>query len=122
MNINDVVSMYISLRDQKSQLKAEYEAQVAPVQQQMDKIEAILLAKLDEAGVDSMKCPDGTCYVSVRNTASVADREIFMGHVVENQEYELLEVRASKAAVEQYVEQHQGELPPGINWSSERVV
>lgn len=122
MNINEVVSMYIALRDEKAALKADYEALVAPVQTRMDNIEAVLLAKLDEAGAESIKCAEGTCYISTRTSASVGDRDAFMSHVVDENDWPLLEVRASKSAVEQYVSQHNGELPPGINWSAERVV
>ena len=122
MNINDVVSKYIALRDEKAALKAEYEEKLAPVVEQMDMIEIALLAKMDEAGADSIKCADGTCYISTRTSASVADRDSFMAHVLENEEWPLLEVRASKAAVEQYIEEHGGQLPPGVDWSAVRVV
>lgn len=122
MNINEVVNMYIKLRDEKAQLKVEYEELVGPVQAQMDRIEVILLAKLDEAGAESIKCAEGTCYISTRTSAPVEDRNEFMQHVVEKQDWALLEVRASKDAVKQYIELNGGALPPGLKWTAERVV
>jgi hypothetical protein len=53
---------------------------------------------------------------------SVADKESFMEFVKANNEWPLLEVRCAKNNVEAFIEQHNGELPPGINWSVERVV
>lgn len=122
MNVAEAVQLYISLRDEKAEMKRRYEEEVAHVQKKLDMLEVALLAKMDEGGAESVKTPFGTAYVSVQTRASVADKDVFMTHCQENDDWGLLEVRASKAAVEQYVEQHNGELPPGINWSAERVI
>jgi hypothetical protein len=45
-----------------------------------------------------------------------------MEHVKSNEDWGLLEVRVSKTAVEQYREQHDDDLPPGVNIREERVV
>ena len=46
MKLSDAVAIYIKLRDQKAQMKAEFEAQVAPIQDKMDKLEGKLLEVL----------------------------------------------------------------------------
>jgi hypothetical protein len=51
----------------------------------------------------------------------VADPEAFMKHVIENEEWSLLEKRVAKGAVEQYKEAN-GDIPPGVNYREERVV
>lgn len=121
MKLSEVVAKYIELRDQKAQLKTEYDIQIAPIEAKMSKIEGKLLEVLDQTGGKSFNTPHGTAYVSVRTTASVADREAFFDFVKQNEEWPLMEVRASKLAVEQYKSVNQ-ELPPGINWREERVV
>lgn len=121
MKMSDLVAKYIELRDKKSEFKAEYDAKVGRIDEALDKIEAKLLEVFDTAGMDSVKTESGTAYVSTRTAASVADREAFMEFVRTNDEWPLLEIRASKAAVEQYKDVHE-DLPPGINWRSERVV
>lgn len=122
MKMSDLVAKYIELREKKAQYKAEYEMKVAKLDEVMDKIEVKLLEVFDQTGMDSVKTEFGTAYTSTRNTASVADREAFMEFVKTKDEWPLLEVRASKAAVEQFRDANDGELPPGINWRSERVV
>lgn len=121
MKLSEVVEKYIELREQKSQLKAEYDAKVSKIEANMTKIEGKLLEVFEQTGMDSVRTPSGTAYASVRSSASVADREAFMDYVKANEEWPLLEVRASKLAVEQYKSVNQ-ELPPGINWREERVV
>lgn len=122
MKLSEAVSLYIQLRDQKAQMKAEFDEQVAPLQAKMDKLEAKLLEVFNQTGMDSVKTEFGTAYSTVRTTASVADRESFMDFVKANEEWALLEVRVSKTAVEQFRSANDNELPPGVNIREERVV
>jgi hypothetical protein len=121
MKLNELAEKYIILRDKKSQLKADYEGKVAELQSVMDKIEAVLLKTFEESGIESVKTSAGTAYRSTRTQASVADWDAFFGFVKENESWEMLERRCSKAAVEQYRAAND-DLPPGLNWREERVV
>lgn len=121
MKLSEAVSIYIKMRDKKAQMKAEFDASVAPLNEKMEKLEAKLLDVFNKTGIDSVKTEFGTAYTTTRVTASVADREIFMTHVKENDDWALLEVRASKTAVEQYRETN-NDLPPGVSTREERVV
>ena len=122
MKLSEAVSLYIQLRDKKAQMKAEFDAQVAPVQEKMDKLEAKLLDVFNKVGMDSVKTEFGTAYATTRTSASIADRDVFMDYVKTNEEWALLEVRVSKTAVDQYRSANDNELPPGVNVREERVV
>jgi len=122
MKLSEAVSLYIQMRDKKTQMKAEFDASIAPLNEKMDKLEAKLLDVFNKTGMDSVKTEFGTAYATTRTTASIADREVFMDFVKSKEEWALLEVRASKAAVEQYRSANDDELPPGINIREERVV
>ncbi len=122
MKLSEAVSLYIQMRDKKAQMKADFEASVAPLTEKMDKLEAKLLDVFNKTGMDSVKTEFGTAYATTRTTASVADREAFMEYVKANEEWALLEVRTSKTAVEQYRAANDNELPPGVNLREERVV
>jgi hypothetical protein len=122
MKLSEAVTLYIQLRDKKAQMKSEFEASVAPITEKMDKLEAKLLDVFNKTGMDSVKTEFGTAYTAVRTTASVADREAFMEFVKANEEWSLIEVRAAKTAIEQFRDNNDNELPPGINIRSERVV
>lgn len=122
MKLSEAVTLYIQLRDKKAEMKSEFEASVAPINDKMEKLEAKLLDVFNKTGMDSVKTEHGTAYTAVRTTASIADREAFMEFVKANEEWSLLEVRASKTAVEQFRDSNDNELPPGVNIRSERVV
>lgn len=121
MKISEVVETYVKLRDKKSELKADYDAKKLKIDEALTQIENKLLEAFNNTGMESVKTAMGTAYVSEQTSATVADREAFMKHVLENDGMGLLEVRCSKTAVAQYMEETQ-ELPPGVNWRSERVI
>jgi type I site-specific restriction endonuclease len=121
MKISELVAKYIELRDKKAEYKNEYESKVAKLDEVLDKIESALLKTFETTGMDSVKTEHGTAYTTERSTASVADKDAFMAHIKAHEDWQLMEIRASKTAVQQYKDEHQ-DLPPGINWRSERVV
>lgn len=122
MKISELVAKYIELRDKKSAIKAEYDGKIAKIDEVLDKIEGKFLEVFESTGMDSVKTEFGTAYSSLRTSASIADREAFMEFVKAHDEWPLLEIRCSKAAIEQYKSAHDEELPPGVNWRAERVV
>lgn len=122
MKLSEAVTLYIQLRDKKAQMKSDFDASVAPINDKMEKLEAKLLDVFNKTGMDSVKTEHGTAYTAVRTTASVADREAFMEFVKANEEWSLIEVRAAKLAIEQFRDNNDNELPPGVNIRSERVV
>lgn len=122
MKLSDAVSLYIRLRDKKAAMKSEFDASIAPLNEKMDKLEAKLLDVFNKTGMDSVKTEFGTAYTTVRTTASIADREVFMNFVKNNEEWALLEIRAAKAAIEQFRSANDDALPPGVNMREERVV
>lgn len=121
MKLSELVAKYIELRDKKAQIKAEYDGKVAKLDENLDKIEAVLLKTFDSTGMDSAKTEFGTAYTSTRTTASVANPDVFMKYVIANEAWHLLEKRAAKSGVEQYKAEHD-DVPPGVSWRSERTI
>jgi hypothetical protein len=122
MKLDEVVEKYIALRDRKAQIKKDAEEKMKPIDAAMDQIEAVLLSTFDQIGMDSCKSTAGTAYISTKTSATVADKEVFGAFVRASEDnWHLADVRAAKANIETYVEQHQ-DLPPGINWREERTI
>lgn len=119
--IQQVVDKYIALRDKKAQLKAAYDAQVAGIDEMLQRCEAFLLTRMQEQGVESYKTTAGTAYVQTRTSATVADWDSFLGFVRDNSAWNMLERRVSKTAVDEFRAAND-DLPPGVNYRAERVV
>lgn len=121
MNFNDVVTKYIQLRDKKFELKAEYDKKVAKIDSIMDKVEGRLIEYFNETGLESVRTDAGTAYKTTRVSATVADWDTLLSHILTSENYQLLEHRVSKTAVTEFKEAN-NDLPPGVNWREEVTV
>ncbi len=121
MNTNELAEKYIKLRDKRDKIMNEAKEKCAPINDLLSRVETALMKKLTEAGANSIATDSGTAYTAVRTSATVADWPITLDFIKEGEKWDLLERRVSKAAVDAYVDEV-GQLPPGINYSQERVV
>jgi hypothetical protein len=117
-----LLKIFIGLRDKRSQRKADYDADDAGDKDKQNRIETEFLRRFNERGIDNVSSREfGTAYRSTRSSATVADWEAVLDHVIRQDAWELLERRVSKGAIQQYRDVHD-DLPPGVNWSEAQVV
>lgn len=117
-----LLKLFIALRDRRAQRKAAYDNDDAGDRGKQDKIEVEFLRRFQERGIDNVSARDvGTAYKSTRSSATVADWDTFLNHVINNEAWEMLERRVNKTAVEQYKSVEE-DLPPGVNWAETQVV
>jgi hypothetical protein len=119
-----LVKAYISIRDQRAQRKAAYEADDAADKDKQAKIEQEFMRRFHERGIDNVSAHGiGTAYRTTRSSCSVADRTTYFDWVAEDfhERSMFLEARANKTAVEQYKAANE-DIPPGLNWREEIVV
>ena len=121
MTTDVLIEKYIQLRDKKTQMKSEFEAKLAPIEEAMQKIEAHIMKTLNELGSDRIGGATGVAFKSTQNSATVADKELFRQFVLANDRWELADIRAAKTAIKEYIDEND-DLPPGINWHSETVI
>lgn len=105
---------YIRRRDAKDALKAEQEKQMAVIVAGLDSLEQEMMTFLNQTGQQNANTKFGTFAKKTNTSAKVADRDMFMKYVLENEATNFLESRVNKTAVEEYIAEH-GALPPGID-------
>lgn len=132
---------YMAVRDKKKDLETAAKLKIAPLSEALSLIENHLLAKFGELGVDNVKTPFGTPYISTTTTITVADADIFqrfvletafnglslqphvrdaiITHMLDSGALALMETRAAKSAVETYASSND-KFPPGLNSRTER--
>ena len=84
LNNEQLVKVYIQLRDRRSARKRAYEMEDEDDKSKQEKIEGILLHRFQEDGIESCKTSSGTAYKSVRTSASVADPDLFFRSYSDN--------------------------------------
>jgi hypothetical protein len=109
-----LVARYIKLRTLKEKAKAEYDEKVGKVEAIMADIEGQLMTFLNQTGLESANTKAGTFFKRTTTSAKVADRDVFLRFVMENDALNFLESRVSKTAVEEYIAEHKT-VPPGVD-------
>lgn len=116
MKVDEIVSLYIALRDEKAAMEKAHKDALKPIEEAMEAAEQAMLAKLNRLGVNSLRTTHGTVGKTVKTSVTVADWDIALKFVQDNDLWHFLEHRIGKAAVEGYIEEN-GEPPPGVNVS-----
>lgn len=115
------VKQYVEIRDALKEMDAKHDEAKKPLVELQNLLTGWMQNFLEQAGADSVKTPEGTCYSTTRFTASLADPEAFMAFVKTTSNYDLLDRKANVTAVKDYVSEN-GTLPPGVNLSSIKTV
>ena len=116
-NAETMSEKYLQLRDEQDRINKAAKTKVAELEKVKVDIENWFLAKSDEEGLVNFKTKFGNAHWTTVYSATCAEPATFKQHVIDNQQWDLLETRPSKTAVKSYVEAH-GAPPPGVNFAS----
>lgn len=110
----EAIEAWKSLRDDVRERERVFKESLAEDKATVDILEKDILELLRAAKLQSVKIDgQGLVYKSKRTSAKVEDAEVFFDFVVKTKRTELLEARASKKAVEEFIEQAKVP-PPGV--------
>ena len=110
---------YITLRDAKLAAKKQWEALEEQYDNALTKIEMVMLTHLNAHGTDSMKTPGGTFYKQEKIKPNIVDDAAFFQWIKDNDAFDALQRRVAVGTIKQFMEAHDGGLPPGIHVSRE---
>jgi hypothetical protein len=115
-NTEELVSAYITLRNERVKLKEDYEEADSKLVKDMDQIEQVMLEICNEIGADSIKTPVGTVMRRVNERYYCTDWDNFKNYLLENEAVDLLERRIHQGNFREHMTDIQGQgLPPGVN-------
>ena len=113
---------YVKLRNLKKKIKARHSEELAPINDNMAKLEAFMLDELNKQNLSNVKTSAGVVvYKSTRTSVKAADWEAFLSWIKENEAWEFLVRRPAESMVKEYLEEHEA-LPPGVASSTEQTV
>jgi hypothetical protein len=121
-DMNEIAKAYIALREARRQLKKQFEDEDAKFKQGLQKLEAIMLSHLNNAGAESVRTDSGTFYKQEAITPSASDWQLVYDWIKDNDAWDLLERRVKSTFIKEYQEAHDGALPPGISVYREYVI
>jgi hypothetical protein len=107
-------SIYLKIRDARSELKAKYEEDDKQLEAQMDVIEAKLLEICKTTDADSIKTQAGTVMRRVATRYWTNDWDSMYQFVKDNDALGLFEKRISQTNMKQFLEENPDKFPPGM--------
>jgi len=122
MDMNQLVSVYTKIREKRAQIKKAYDAEDASLKEKLTKLEGVLLGQLNTTNTDAIRTEAGTFYRQEDITPSGADWSAFYDWVKENDAFDALERRIKKTFIADYMERHEGAIPPGVSVYRQYVV
>lgn len=122
MDCEKIVKAYLKLRDARTTLRKQFEAEDGKLEAHQDLLEKEMLRFLDSTGGKSFATTLGTFYKSVDVKPMASDWSTIYRWATENDGFEILQKRLTKTFITKYMESHDGHPPPGVSVSREYVV
>ena len=113
MTADQVIAAYLQLRANKEETVKRHKEELAPLNDSMDKCLAWIQRELQAQGLTNLKGQSGIAFLQTDTSVTVKDREAFMDFITKTNQWSLLDARASKSVVQDFIEAN-GEAPPGV--------
>lgn len=119
---DQLVAIYIKMRDTKDTIKKDMEQQINEIDEQMQVVAQQILEICKETGAESIRTAHGTAYRTIKQRFWTNDWEAMHKFIRENEAMELLERRIHQTNMKQFLEEHPDLKPAGLNIDREYAV
>ena len=122
-NMESLVEAYLTIRNERERIKAEYDAADRELKEQMEILDREMLAGCNAINASSVKTPHGTIIKSLKELYTCSDRENFNKFVLENNALELFSAHLHQSNFKEFMStRHNEGLPPGVNVTREFTI
>lgn len=121
ISLDRLTSVYIKIREARSELKKRFDADDAALKAQLEDISRELLAYCDKTGLESARTAHGTFYRTTKTRYWATDWAAVYKFMLENEIPELFEKRLSQGTMKQLMEEDNITVP-GVNVDTEYVI
>lgn len=116
LNLAKVAQAYTAIRDARTAKKRAWEKEDLALEEDQDKLKALMLQVMNAGGLQSVRTDYGTIYRTQKLKPSAADwAAVYEWIAADPDRFEMLEKRLKATFVQQYMEENDGALPPGVN-------
>ena len=117
VNLDAMTDRVVRLRDAIKEADRKHKEKMAPFREKLEEYENKLLAELNKLNVQKFGGAHGTVFKSSRSSATIADGSVFREYVINNELWDLVDLRANATAVAQHIEENHVP-PPGVNFAT----
>lgn len=121
--VEELIKTYVAVRDELDTHRKAWQGTERKYKASLGNMEARLNAIMAELGVDQLKKAGiGTAFFKTTDFVNILDWEAISKFVVATDNIQMLQRRMAKAAVLEYMEDHEGELPPGLKYGVKKEI
>lgn len=118
MDANQLVKVYIKIRDVKDRKVKEHEDEILALDQQLDIVEQALLDICKQTGQDGGKTEHGSFTRTVKTRYWTSDWDSMYQFIKTHDAPELLERRIHQGNFKEFLQENPDKLPQGVNVDS----
>ena len=120
--LDKLTEAFLKIRDARTKLKNEYEAQDKALADNAALIEQSMLDACKQLGVDSVRTPFGTIIRSVKSRYWTNDWDSMYRFIKEHDAFALLEKRLHQSHMKEFLSENPDIQPAGLNVENEYTV
>ena len=116
MNTEELVKIYLAIRNEREKLKSGWEVKDGELEQEMKLLEQSMLTVCNDTNASSIRTESGTVIRSLKERFTTNDWDNFKKFVLDNEAIDLLERRIHQGNFKEFMAEHKDDgLPPGVN-------
>lgn len=120
--IHEVIDHMVAIRDRMNARSKEFDQKQKKDKELWEKGERWLMQKMEQEGTTNVATDRHTVFTSDSLKASSGDWGEVSEYIKRTGDVDLLEHRISSKAVKQYMEENNGEVPPGVKTFTQRKI
>lgn len=121
-DVEKLAAAHIRIRTARAELKQQFDAQDKVLEDQLNVVNEALLATCNGTNADSMRTKAGTVIRSVQTRYWTEDWESMKKFIIKHNALDLFEKRLHQGNTAQFLEEHPGVVPIGLNTQSKYSV
>ena len=118
MNAEQLVTVYIKMRDALVKLQREFDEKESAIKAQQDFFTQALLEMCKEMGAEGLRTPAGSVFKTVKTRYWTSDWGSMKQFIKDNDALDLMEQRVHQTNMKNFLEENPTLMPPGMNVDS----
>jgi hypothetical protein len=118
MNAEQLVTIYIKMRDARQKLQKEFDSADGRIKEQQDQVTQALLELCKDTGADGLRTGAGNVFRTVKTRYWTSDWGSMKAFIKEHDAVDLLEQRVHQTNMKNFLEENPELMPPGMNIDS----
>ena len=118
MNAEQLVTIYIKMRDARVKLQREFDEHDGKIKVQQDAVSQALIEMCKEMGAEGLRTPAGSVFKTVKTRYWTTDWGNMKQFIKDHDAIDLLEQRVHQTNMKSFLEENPTLMPPGMNVDS----